>query len=104
MSNATYINYYFPIPFLTKFEGEPTYQYIHEAHLKMKTNKGSNQSGIGGKGNGLIGLVMCLSLYLILNGSTTPKILASDPVWIHSIIHNQTCEIAQGAQDTIWYH
>ena len=35
MSNVTSIKYSFPIPFLTKFEMKPTYQEIHEAHLKL---------------------------------------------------------------------
>ena len=35
MSNAIDIKSSFPIPFLTKVEGEPTYQDIHEDHFKL---------------------------------------------------------------------
>ena len=65
MSNAIYIKTFSLITFLTKVERGPTNNDIHEAHFKLKKS-GSVQSDLGGGGNGLLGLVMRTSLYLIL--------------------------------------
>ena len=35
-----------------------TYNDIHEAHFKIKTNAGFSESDLGGGVNGLLGLVM----------------------------------------------
>ena len=69
MLNATDIKSLFLIPFLTKIEGETTYNDIREAPFKLKTNAGSVHSDLVVGGNSLLGLVLSPSLYLILGVS-----------------------------------
>ena len=69
ISNSIYINSLFLVPFPDKVEGVPTYNYIHESHLKLKTNSGSVHSDIGGIVNGILGLFMRPDLYLIMDES-----------------------------------
>ena len=108
MFNATEIKSSFQITFLTKFEGEPTYQGIHETHpnfFKWRVcPKWPRRRSKRLTWTILVSIHLCYSIWIVIQLPTTPSIIDSDPIWIHRRNYKWTCVTAQGAQENIWYN
>ena len=63
----------FPIKYITKHSGEPTFQAIQDAHNQLKSNAASILADIGGGPFGLLGLIIQPKTYETITGSPFVK-------------------------------